>query len=215
MLSTWPYRSSRVAKSARARTMSRTWQKQRCCCPGSVYGDRLVGQRLAYERGQDHPVAAGLARPDRVEQAPHHDRQLALAVVGDRQELVERLGARIRPAAARGRTHHDVAVLDEGKLRRLAVDLAGRSDEHRLVLLVRLREHDLGAVNVGLERADGTVDDQLHADGGGEVEDVVGVVDKLSDDAVVVAGVDRVAEPGAARRCRILAIDPVDRSSRA
>ena len=45
------------------------------------------------------------------------------------------------------------------------------SDE--LLLLVRVLEDDLGAVHVGLDRVDRLLDDQLHADGGGEVNDDV------------------------------------------
>ena len=36
-------------------------------------------------------------------------------------------------------------------------------------------------MDVGLDRADGAVDDELDADCGGEVEDDVGLVDELGD----------------------------------
>ena len=40
-------------------------------------------------------------------------------------------------------------------------------------------EHDLGAADVGLDGADRRLDDQLHADGGRQVEDDVATVDQL------------------------------------
>ena len=54
--------------------------------------------------------------------------------------------------------------------------------KHRLLLLAGVREHDLGAVDVGLDGAHRALDDQLDADRGGQVEDHVGAVDQLGDD---------------------------------
>ena len=179
-----------------------TWHEAAPLGPVAVHGDRLLGERLVDEPRDHHPVAPGLARPDRVEQARDDRRQPALAPVGDRQELVERLRARVRPPAEARRTHQQVAVLAERHPLALAVDLARRRDEHRPAPPRRLREDDLGAVDVGLDRPHRALDDQLDADGGGEVVDDVGRVDELGDDPLVGSRVDRVFEP--ARRAQML-----------
>ncbi len=51
-------------------------------------------------------------------------------------------------------------------------------------------------MDVRLDRPDGALDDQLDADGGGEVVDDVRPVDELRDDGCVLRGVDRVREAG-------------------
>jgi hypothetical protein len=84
--------------------------------------------------------------------------------------------------------------LAKGEPAGLSVDLARRGDEHRATLLARLREDDLRGVHIGLDRPYRAVDDQLHADGGREVIDEIGLVDQLGHEAAIVTGVDRVAE---------------------
>ena len=76
------------------------------------------------------------------------------------------------------RAHHEVGVLAERHGRALAVDLGGREDDDELALLARVRQHDLGAVHVGLDRAHRRFDDELDADGGGQVKDDVGAIDR-------------------------------------
>src|SRR2546423_6514674 len=70
--------------------------------------ERSSGQRALHEPWDDHSVLAGLPRPDRVEQPRDHAVQPTLLVVGEREELVESLRLRIRPAA-RGRRPVDAA----------------------------------------------------------------------------------------------------------
>ena len=67
----------------------------------------------------------------------------------------------------------------------------------QLLLLVRVPQHDLGAVHVGLDRVHRLFDDLLHADRCGEMEDDVAAVDELGQERLVLDGVDRVAEAGA------------------
>ena len=67
-----------------------------------------------------------------------------------------------------------------------------------LPFLLRVREHDLGAVHVGLDRADRRLDDELHADGGGQVEHDVGAIDELGRQRLVHDRVDHVLEAGTA-----------------
>jgi len=57
-----------------------------------------------------------------------------------------------------------------------------------------VRQHDLGAVDVGLDRPHGAVDDELDADSGGQVHDDVGLVDELGDHGVAIGRADRVLE---------------------
>ena len=157
-------------------------------------GDRLARQRLAHEGRQHHPVARGLPRPDGVEEPDDDDGQLLLLPVGEREELVERLAARVGPAMAAGRAHHQIGVLAERHVGALAVDLRRRRDEDELLLLCGVPQDHLGAVHVGLDRVHGLLDDQLHAHRGRQVEDHVGAIDELGDDRVVEDGVDRVVE---------------------
>jgi hypothetical protein len=59
-------------------------------------------------------------------------------------------------------------------------------------------EHDLGAVHVGLDRVDRLLDDQLDADGGGEMKTTSAAVDELGEQRLVVDAVDEVFEARAA-----------------
>ena len=60
--------------------------------------------------------------------------------------------------------------------------------------LLACLQHDFGAVDVGLDRVDRRLDDQLDADRGGQVEDDVGAVDELGQQRLVRDAVDHVAE---------------------
>ena len=71
-------------------------------------------------------------------------------------------------------------------------------------------ENDLGAVHVGLDRIDGLLDDQLHADGRREMKDHVAAIDEFGEERLVVDRVDEVLEAGAALEVG----DVVDRSGR-
>ena len=64
----------------------------------------------------------------------------------------------------------------------VAVDLGARRDEHALVELVAVLEHRLGSAHVRDHRVHRLLDDQPHADRGGEVVDDVALVDELADD---------------------------------
>ena len=71
-------------------------------------------------------------------------------------------------------------------------------------------EHDLGAVDVGFDRVHRRFDDQLDADGGGEMDDDVAAIDELGEHRLVRDGVDGVVE----LRVRLEVRDVVDRSGR-
>src|SRR5262249_61379723 len=68
--------------------------------------DRFARQRLPYEIGNYHSVLAGLPRPDGIEETHDDHRELALLPVGESEELVDGLAARIVPAMLWRRAHN-------------------------------------------------------------------------------------------------------------
>ena len=161
----------------------------------TVHRQRLAAQGLPHERRDDHAVLAGLARADRIEEPDDHHRQAAFLVVGQRQELVDRLAAGIGPAMLVGRAHHQVRVLAEREVGALAVDLRRRRDHHQPLLLAGLAQHDLGAVDVGLDRGHRLLDDLADPDRGREVEHHIGAIHEFGDERLVAHRADGVAEP--------------------
>ena len=69
----------------------------------AVDGEGLARHRLAHQAGDDHPVGRALAGADGVEQADDRGGQAPLPVVGEGQDLVDRLGRAVRPAGDAGR----------------------------------------------------------------------------------------------------------------
>ena len=67
-------------------------------------------------------------------------------------------------------------VFVEGDGVAFSVDFAGGCDEGFFAEFVGDGEYDFGAVDVSFDGVDGFVDDELDADGGGEVEDDVAVL---------------------------------------
>ena len=174
------------------------------------HGDRFAGQRLADEVRDHHSVLTGLTRSDGVEEADDDDGQLALLPVSEREELVDRLAARVGPAVLRRRPEHEIGIFAERHVVALAVHLGGRGEHHELFFLVCVLQHHLGAVHVGLDGIHRLLDDQLDADRGGEVEDDVASIDQLGEQSLVVDRVDEVLEPGPPLEMR----DVVDRTGR-
>src|SRR5439155_6172280 len=91
-----------------------------------VDGDGLALEGLADEAGQDHAVAARLPRSDRVEEPEDHHGETVLAVIGETEELVDRFGARVAPAALRRGAADAVVLLGQGDAVVLPVDLRAR-----------------------------------------------------------------------------------------
>ena len=102
----------------------------------------------------------------------------------------------------RRRPQDEIRVLAERHVVALAVDLGGRGDHDQLLLLVGVLEHHFGAVHVGLDRADRLLDDQLDADGRGEMKNDVAAVDELREERLVLDRVDEVFESAAALEMR-------------
>jgi len=76
----------------------------------------------------------------------------------------------------------------------LAVALRGAGDEHRALLFVRELEHQLGELDVGLDRAHRAFDDELDADRRRQVVDDIRLVDELGHERPVGTGLDDVVE---------------------
>ena len=108
------------------------------------------------------------------------------------------------------RPEHEIGIFTERHIVALAVDLGGRGEHDELLFLVGVLQHHLGAVHVGLDGVDRLFDDQLDADGGGEMKDHVAAIDELGEQTLVVDGVDEVLEPGTSLEMR----DVVERPGR-
>ena len=122
-------------------------------------------------------------RPDGVEEPGDHAAEAFLLVARECEELVHRLGVRVRPALGGGRPVDPARVLPEGQVLAgmVAVDLGARGDQDRLAEAPGVLEDVLRSSDVGEERVPGPLDDQPHADGRGEVKDDVGLVHELAD----------------------------------
>src|SRR5262249_39837144 len=93
-----------------------------------------------------------------------------------------RLAGGVRPAQDLRGTEETILILGEWNLRPLAVDLGGGEENDRLVArAVRGLEHVLGASDVGQERAERILKDELDAHGRGEVINEIDAVRELLD----------------------------------
>ena len=115
--------------------------------------------------------------------------------VGEREKFVERFRSGIAPAALRCGAENEIGVLVKRHVGILAVDLGGRSRQNELLFLVRGFENHLRAVDVGLDSAHGTFDDELHADSCGEVNHGVGVIDEFGDKLAILDVVEVILHP--------------------
>src|SRR6058998_3698009 len=150
----------------------------------NTIGPRQVGRygmvvprfvRQAHEARHDHPVAADLTRSDRVEVPDDHDGHAAIAAVRQPEELVNRLGDRVAPAALHGRPEDAVVFLAQWHPLVLAVHLRRRRDHHGALGPGRCLEDAIGPQHVGFDRVDRLLEDQSNADGCCEVEHDVGL----------------------------------------
>jgi hypothetical protein len=181
-----------------------------------VHLRRLVREGALDEARNDHPVLAALARADSVEEPDDDAVQPHLLVIGERQELVHRLGVGVGPAAHGRRSVDPPGILRERHLLAVvAVDLARRGDQHALVEAVAVLEHELGAAHVRDERVHGLLDDEPDSDGGCHVEDDVALVHELVDDGGLEDGVHHRWKSHRSWRCATFAPVEVERSSSA
>ncbi len=95
----------------------------------------------------------------------------------------------------RGCSHDQIRILPERHVDALPVHLRCRGDEHELLLLVGVLQHDFGAVDVGLDGAYGLFHDQLDAHCGGQMEHDIASVDEFRQQRFVGHRVDDVLNP--------------------
>ncbi len=151
----------------------------------AVHGERRTVERLADQGGQDHAVVTPLAGPDGVEQTHHGGGQTVLAVVGQRQDLVDGLRGRVGPAGDGGRAQDPVGILRERDLGVAAVDLRAAGDQEAAAVSIGRGEHVLGAADVAGQGLEGLLHDEAHPHGGGEVDHGVTAGGGLVDDGFV------------------------------
>ena len=152
----------------------------------AVDADRGVVQGGLDEIGEHHSVASGLARTNGVKEASDDDGQLFFLPVGKRQKFIEGLGGGVAPAAFGGGAEDKVGVFVERDVGILAVDFGGGSGENEFLFLASSFEDELRAVDVGLDGLDGAFDDELDADGGGEMDDHIGIVNELGEQLAIL-----------------------------
>ena len=129
--------------------------------------------------------------PNGVEEPDDHAVEPALLVEAEREKFVDRLRVRVQPPALAHRAVDAAIVLRQRPfLAVVAVDLGARRDEHALVELVAVLEHRLRSAHVRDHGVHRLLDDQPHADRGGEVVHDVALVDELADDRRREHGVD-------------------------
>ena len=131
---------------------------------------RFAGLGRRDEARQHHAVAPGLARADGVEQPRDGDGQVFFARVSKREKFVRELGARVAPARLAGRPDEQVVVLAERRLGALAIDFRGGGQQQRRGIFCGGAQQDLHLVEAGFQNVQRGFDDQLHADGRGEMQ---------------------------------------------
>ena len=145
----------------------------------AIDADGRVVEGGLHEIGQDHAVAAGLARTDGVEQAHDDDGKLLFFPVREREKFIESLGGGVTPAAFGGGPENEVGVFVERHVGIFAVDFGSGSGKNEFAFFAGGFQDPLRAVDVGFDGAHRAFDDELHADGGREVDDDVGIVDQF------------------------------------
>jgi len=143
--------------------------------------DGLVVDGLLDEIGEDHAVTTGLAWANGIEKAHDDDGELFFFPVGECEKFIESFGGSVAPTAFGSGAKDEVGVFVERDVGVFAVDFGSRGSENELALFAGGFEDALGAVNIGFDGADGAFDDELDADGSGEVDDDVGIIDEFGE----------------------------------
>src|SRR5208337_3605613 len=160
----------------------------------TVNFNRSLIDGALHKIGQNHAIAARLARANGVEEARHNDRLFFLFPVGESEKFVEGLGGGIAPTPLGGRAKNEVGVLMERHLGVLAVDLGGRGNQKELLFLAGSFEDELRAVDIGFDGTDGAFHNEFHADSSSQVNDDVGIIDKFGEELAVLDAVEVVLQ---------------------
>lgn len=155
---------------------------------GAVDGKVGSGEGVREETRHDHAVASGLARADGVEEACGKSGDAAFMPVGEGEELVDDLAGGVAPARLGGGAEEEIVVFAKGGARAFAVDLGGGGDDDFSFAGSCRFEDAFGAVDVIGNGFDRGADDVVDADGGGEVEDGIGFIDKGIENGAVGNG---------------------------
>src|SRR5208337_3039200 len=97
-------------------------------------------------------------------------------------------------APLRSGAKNEVGVFTEGHPGALAIDLGSRGDQKKLLFLAGGFENELRAVDIGFDGAHRAFHDEFHAHGGSEVNDDVGIIDKLGEELAVLDAVEVVLQ---------------------
>jgi len=140
------------------------------------------------EPGQHHSPTAGLAGADDVEETGDDDGDALFTAVGEGEEFVEQLAARVAPAAEAGGADEEIVLLGEPGLVAFSVNLRGGGEDDGSACRGGGVEDRLGFAQVGFDGAAGGSDDEFDAHSGGEVEDDLGAGDLGLEGAVAGHG---------------------------
>ena len=142
------------------------------------------------EIGEHHSVAAGLPGAHGIEQASHDDREFFLLPVGKGKKFIERFGGRVAPAAFRCGTKDEVGVFVERNVGVLAVDLGRGRRQNEFLFFAGSFEDHLRAVYIGLDGLDRAFDDEFDTDGGGQMDDDIGIVNEFGEQLAILEVVE-------------------------
>ena len=148
--------------------------------------DRSAAQRLIDKSRNHHAVVPDLPRPDDIEESADHHRQSVLAVVRQREELVDGLRATVGPARTRRRAQLQIVFFGPLLFGVLAVHLAGRSQEKCFASALhrQLKQH-VCRIDVRFDGPHRIVGHQFDSDGGGEVINDLGITDDFRHQQLV------------------------------
>ena len=152
-------------------------------------------QRLAHKIRQDHPVTARLPRSHGIEQPCDDDRQPLFLPVGEGQKFVQRLRRRITPAAFGRRPEHQIGIFMERKIGAFPVHFRSGCGKDQLALSAGGLEHQLRAVDVGLDGSHRAFDNQLDAHRGRQMKNDVGLVHQFRQQLAVFQRLKEIVHP--------------------
>ena len=98
-------------------------------CPIVMHLKRSTSQSSFNESGQHHAIGPSLTRTDHVKKSADHDGQFGLSPIPEREELIDRFRATVRPASTGRRTKHQIVLFVPGLFRILAVNLTGTREK--------------------------------------------------------------------------------------
>src|SRR5579859_565555 len=136
-------------------------------------------ERPLHKVGENHSVAPGLSRADRIEKTDNNYGLFLLLPVRKSQKFIEGLGSGVAPTPLRGGAENKVRILMKRHVGVFPVDFGSGGDQNEFLLFGGRFQNHLRPVDVRFNRPDGALHNQLHADRGGQVNDNIGVIHQL------------------------------------